>query len=240
MSLFNNFYKKLNVYVRNLLTFPKYKIISLGPNCYPRTVLTRTGLIKHKREGQKTYPFDFVWMHKAEYVTEFLNNNFENFLSELKYSDYSSSWDNGEKINFSHEAHIGSNEKNKLIKIYKKRIKNFTDEIKKEQGKPFIFLQILKDTKVGQDCINTYSALKNLCKEKKFVYIVIDFINIVPKNLPPEIKVKKLTLPDGNTDVFSKDFYLSDKGKKIENNISEIIEKIIKTELNINIKKFMR
>ena len=239
MSLFNNFYKKFNVYIKNLFTFTQYTIISLGPNCYPRTVLTRTGLIKHRKEGQKTCPFDFAWIHRAEYVTEFLNNDFKNFLSELKYSDYSSSWDNGEKINFSHESHIGSNEKNKLIKIYKRRIENFSNAVKK-QKKPFIFLQILKDTEVGEDCINTFSALKNICKEKKFIYIIVDFINIVPDNLPSEIKVIKLNLPYENTDVFSKEFYLSERGKEIENTISEFIEKIIKEELNTDTVKFLQ
>ena len=237
MFLFDNLYKKISIHLKNLLTPAKYTIISLGPNCYPRTVLTRTGLIKRKKEGQKTYPFDFVWIHKAKYVTEFLNNNFENFLSELKYSNYSSSWDNGNKINFSHEAHIGVNGKKKLIKIYKKRIKNFQKEIK--NGKqPFIFLQILKDTNTEEDCINTYSALKNINGKKKFVYIIVDFVNLLSDSLPFEIKAVKLELPSKNTDVFSKEFYQSDKGKEIEKKISDSIEKIVKKEFNTDMVKY--
>ena len=236
MSLLSNLFKKIKVHVINSVKKTPYILVSLGPNCYPRTVLTRAGLIKHKKEGQKTYPFDFTWLHKAKYVTEFLNNNFENFLSELKYSEFSSSWDNGEKINFSHEAYIGSNEKNKLIKVYKRRINNFLNDIK--QDKPFIFLQILKDRKVGEDCLNTYSALKNLLRNKKFVYVV-DFMNIIPNNLPSEIKFIKLSLPSDDTDVFSKEFYLSEDGMKTENKISEFIQNVIKNELNITPVKFM-
>jgi len=237
MSLFKNFIRKIKVHISNSVKKSPYVFVSLGPNCYPRTVLTRVGLIKHKKEGQKTYPFDFAWFHKAKYVTEFLNNNFENFLSELKYSDFSSSWDNGEKINFSHEAYIGPNEKNKLIKVYKRRINNFLNDIK--QDKPFIFLQILKDRKVGEDCLNTYSALKNLLRNKKFVYVVVDFMNIIPNNLPSEIKFIKLSLPSDDTDVFSKEFYLSEDGMKTENEISEFIKNVIKNEFNITPVKFL-
>ena len=187
MSLSQNFFRKIKTRIHNYFTKPPYEIISLGPNCYPRTVLTRTGLLKHKNEGQKTYPFDFTWIHKAKFVTEFLNNNFENFLSELKYSDFCSSWDNGDKINFSHEMFISSKQKNKLIKIYSKRINNFLSDI--QQQKPFIFFQILKDAEVGEDCINTFQAIKNIFGERKFVYAVADFINIVPENIPQKLKL---------------------------------------------------
>jgi len=237
MSNIINLIRKIKVHITNSFKKAPYVIVSLGPNCYPRTVLTRMGLIKHKKEGQKTYPFDFTWLHKAKYITEFLNNNFANFLSELKYSDFSSSWDNGEKINFSHEAYIGPNEKNKLIKVYKNRIKNFLEDIK--QDKPFIFLQILKDKKVGEDCLNTYSALKNLLGNKKFVYVIVDFINVIPDNLPSEIKFINLSLPSEDTDVFSKEFYLSENGMKTENEISEFIKNVIKNEFKITPVKFL-
>ena len=231
MSLSGNFFRKIKAHIVNYFTQTPYEIISLGPNCYPRTVLSRTHLIKHRIEGQKTYPFDFAWIHKAKYVTEFLNNNFENFLSELKYSEYCSSWDNGNKINFSHEAFITSKQKNKLIRIYKKRIKNFLTDIKKD--KSFVFLQILKDYETGEDCKNTYQTLKNIFGERKFVYAVADFIGIVPEDIPSEIRLIRLNLPSVKTDVFSKEFYLSQTGINTENEISEFVKKIIREELNL-------
>ncbi|MBQ2644492.1 hypothetical protein IJG14_02830, partial [bacterium] len=168
----NTSFEKIFVHLKNRFKSVPYSIISLGPNCYPRTILSRNKLIKTKMEGQISYPFDLAWFHSAKYVTEFLSNNFNNFLSDLRYSQYSGSWDNGVKINFSHEAYIGPNEKNKLIKIYKKRINNFNKALK--NNKPIVFIQIFKDEKVGQDCINTYNVLKNLCSHKNFIYIVID------------------------------------------------------------------
>lgn len=235
--MFGNILNKIKVHIYNSFTTSPYTIMSLGPNCYPRTVLTRTGLIKHKKEGQKSYPFDLAWFHRASYVTEFLENNFENFLSELKYSDYSSSWDNGEKINFSHEAYIGPNEKNKLIRVYNRRIKNFAKELSND--KPILFLQILKDEKVGEDCINTYKVIQKLCKNRKFLYVVIDFINILPDNLENGMKKLNISLPTNNTDVFSKEFYTSNEGIVIENQIKNYIENLIQSEWGINPTKFL-
>lgn len=225
------FFKKLKKYIRNVCHESPYNIISLGPNCYPKTILTRKGLLKRRNEGEVTLPFDLAWYHSAKYVTEFLNNNFENFLSDLKYSEYSNSWDNGKKINFSHESYIGPTEKHRLIQIYRKRINNFRKKIKEQ--KPIMFLQIFKDETVAQDCTNTYKALKNLCNDK-FVYVVIDCTNNIEKNmLPQEIIFLKKPFPVEKPDVFNKDFYLSDKGKAFEEEIADFLENIIKDEFAI-------
>ena len=213
--------------------------MSLGPNCYPKTVLTRTGLLKRKKLGQPTYPFDLAWFHSAKYITEFLKTDFKNFLTELKYSEYSQSWDNGVKINFSHESYLDKTQKNELIKIYENRINNFHKEIKKRS--PIVFLQILKDEKVGQDCKNTYSALQRLCKHRKFVYVVVDCIHKTDgTKFPRKVKILKLTFPKKGTDVFSKDFYESKEGQAFELEIANFIEDIIIQEFHVKPTKFLK
>ena len=235
--MFKKFFEKLKIHIHNSYKVTPYTIMSLGPNCYPRTVLARTHLIKRKKEGRKSYPFDLAWFHKARYITEFLGNDFENFLSELKYSDFSSSWDNGEKINFSHEAYIGRNEKNKLIRIYNKRIENFRNEMSKEN--PILFLQILKDEKVGENCLETYYILEKICGGRKFIYAVIDLIDILPDNYSGKIKILKLSLPNDNADVFSEDFYFSEDGKITENKIGEYLKSLIQSEWGIKTEIFL-
>ena len=89
--------EKITNLIKNFCKTAPYTIISLGPNCYPRTVLTRKGLMKRKKQGQKSYPFDLAWYHSAKYVTEFLLNDFENFFTDLRYSYVSTSWDSGTK-----------------------------------------------------------------------------------------------------------------------------------------------
>lgn len=224
--------KKLADNFNTYLKIQSYAIVSLGPNCYPKTVLVRHGLLKRKKFGQPTYPFDLAWFHSAKYITEFLKSDFKNFLTELRYSDYSKSWDNGNKINFSHEAYLSPNQKNELIRIYNKRIKNFRNEM--QQSRPILFLQILKDEKIGQDCKNTYGVLKKLCKDRKFVYVVIDCINKTSGIiLPKKIHVLRLNLPNKEVDVFSKNFYESKEGIDFEKSIISCIEEVIYQEFQV-------
>jgi hypothetical protein len=155
----------------------------------------------------------------------------------LKYSDFCHSWDDGKKINFSHEAYIDENGKNKLIKLYQQRIKHFRDELKK--NKPILFLQIMKDKEVGEDCRNTYNLLKKICKNKKFAYVVIDCTKLIePNKIPLEIYLTRITLPENNSDVFSESFYNSEEGKKIEKKIANFIENVIIKEFGLKIIEF--
>ncbi|MCR5261127.1 MAG: papain-like cysteine peptidase [Candidatus Gastranaerophilales bacterium] len=233
--------EKFLIYIKNICKISPYSIVSLGPNCYPKTVLTRTGLIKRKRQGRPTMPFDLAWYHKAEYITEFLKTDFDKFLVDLKYSEFSGSWDNGTKINFSHEAYIGPTEKHRLIQVYRQRINNFRIEMKSD--KPVLFLQIFKDAKVGQDCAETYKALQELCGERKFVYVVIDCIGVLDNvNLPSEIFSKKMPYPIEDTSdltVFSKEFYESPEGISFEQSIADYISQIIIDEFAMTPIKYL-
>ncbi len=232
-----SFFNKFVIFIRNTCKPSPYSLVSLGPNCYPKTVLTRTGLMKKRRHGQPTMPFDLAWYHSAKYITEFLNTDFDKFLVDLHYSEYSGSWDNGTKINFSHESYIGPTEKHRLIQVYRHRIKNFRKEMK--SSKPILFLQVLKDPKVGQDCLNTYNALKTLCTERKFVFAVIDCIHITDDlNLPEEIYLIQLPFPNEQANVFSKDFYESPQGVQFEQDIADFIENIIINEFLITPVKY--
>lgn len=231
------FIKKLIRQIKNTAKNTPYSIVSLGPNCYPRTVLTRMKLIKQKSCGRQTMPFDFAYYHEAKFVTEFLNNDFTDFFKDLHYSEFCKSFDNGNKINFSHESYLSQNQKNKLIKIYEKRITAFRNEMKKEE--PILFLQILKDEEVGEDCKNTYETLKKICGKRKFAYVVIDCINLVqPHKVPFEIYLTKMHLPQKDTDIFAPEFYNSDFGKNFEKKIANFIGNVIIKEFGYNVEKF--
>lgn len=232
------FIDKILSYIKNICKSSPYSLISLGPNCYPKTVLTRTGLMKRKRQGQPTMPFDLAWYHSAKYITEFLENDFDKFLVDLHYSEYSGSWDNGEKINFSHEAYIGPTEKHRLIQVYRHRIKNFRKEMK--STKPILFLQVLKDPEVGEDCLNTFNVLKKLCEGRKFIFVVIDCIHKIDNLiLPEEIYSIQLPFPKEETNVFSKDFYESPQGAQFEQDIADFIENIIINEFKMTPVKYI-
>ena len=235
--MFDLLVKKLIRQLRNTAKNTPYSIVSLGPNCYPRTVLTRCQLIKQKSCGRLTMPFDFAYCHDAKFVTEFLNNDFADFFKDLHYSEFCKSFDSGEKINFSHEGYLAENQKEKLIKIYEKRINNFRNEMKKEE--PILFLQILKDEEVGEDCKNTYETLKRMCGKRKFAYVVIDCVDLVqPHRVPFEIYLTKMHLPSKNTDIFAHEFYNSDFGKNFEKKIDNFIGNVIIKEFGYKVEKF--
>ncbi len=231
-------FQKIFQQIKNRYKNTPYTIVSLGPNCYPRTVLTRTGLIKRKSCGRLTMPFDFAFVHKAKYVTDFLKNDFLGFFEDLHYSDFCKSFDSGNKINFSHEGYLAREEKSELIKIYRKRIENFKNEIEKDN--PILFLQILKDEDVGEDCKRTYFILKKLCENRKFAYVVIDLKDLIqPQKIPFEIYLTKMHLPEEDTDIFSAEFYDSEYGKYFEEKIANFIGNVIMKEFGDNVEKFL-
>lgn len=236
--MFDLLIQKITRHVKNSLKNTPYSIVSLGPNCYPRTVLTRKKLIKQKSCGRLTMPFDFAYYHNAKFVTEFLENDFVDFFKDLHYSDFCKSFDSGEKINFSHEGYLKDTEKNKLVKIYENRIENFRNELKKDT--PILFLQILKDEDVGEDCKNTYSTLKKLCGKRKFAYVVVDCNDLVqPHKVPFEIYLTKMHLPKEDTDIFSSEFYNSEFGKIFEEKIANFVGNVIMKEFGYKIEKFL-
>lgn len=231
-------FQKIIKQIKNRYKNTPYTIVSLGPNCYPRTVLTRTGLIKRKSCGRLTMPFDFAFIHNAKFVTDFLENDFANFFEDLHYSDFCNSFDSSNKINFSHEGYLSKDKKNELIKIYNKRIECLRREFSKNN--PILFLQILKDEEVGEDCKRTFSALKKLCNSRKFAYVVIDLKDLVqPQKIPFEIYLTKMHLPKEDTDIFSVEFYNSEEGKYFEEKIANFIGNVIMKEFGVTVEKFL-
>ena len=109
--------------------------------------------------------------------------------------------------------------------------------MKKEE--PILFLQILKDEEVGEDCKNTYETLKKMCGKRKFAYVVIDCVDLVqPHRVPFEIYLTKMHLPSENTDIFAPEFYNSDFGKNFEKKIANFIGNVIIKEFGYKVEKF--
>ncbi len=215
---------------------PQYEIVSLGASCYPKTIFTRKKYKRTKAQGEKTLPFDLVWVHEAVFITEFIKNNFEGFFSDLRYIDNINCWDNFYKVNFSHETSFGPNDKDLLIKKYTKRIEHFNALLKSE--KPILFVQFLKTPSVGEDVNNLYLALKEKRDNKTFELLVIDTIDIVKEPLP-QVNVLKLKLPYDNVDLYDKSFYKSSSGKEFEKNILKKCDSIIKKKFKLNPTKFL-
>lgn len=214
-----------------------YNIVSLGPNCYPKTILTRKKLKKTKSQGELTMPFDLAWYHKAEFITEFIKNDFSNFFEDMNFSQNANSWDASYKINFSHEKKFGPAEKDLLITMYNKRISNFREVL--NSRKPVIFLQILKNKTIGEDVNNLYEVLKNKRQNRPFILVVIDTEDIIADDLNPAIKILKLHKKLDNETIYTPEFYLSRDGKVFENTIISFIKLEITKSFNCKPHKFL-
>lgn len=199
-------------------------IIPLGQNCMPRTILTRQKIKRPKLMGEVTYPFDLAVFGMPE-ITKSLRTDFNEFFDNLEYTG--KYWIKAPNcIEFSHDKRLGINNKNQLISIYKKRIKNFWAAIFNEN--PILFVQILGD---DEDINNQYAQLLRLRPNKPFKIAVIDTQDIIKEVDFEDIKLLKLPYPkeDYKQNWWRKEYYNSKEGKYFEKQIADFCKEIIKT-----------
>ena len=226
------FFKQLKKIIYN----SSYNLISLGSSCYPKTLLTRWKLKKTKASGELTLPFDLAWFHKAEYITEFIKNDFSGFFQDLRYMKEIGSWDNYGKINFSHETSFGADDKDKLVNLYEIRINNFRKLIQDE--KPILFLQFLKVKEVGEDVSNLYSTLKQIRGDKPFELLVVDTNDIV-QECSSAVNVLKIVLPFQDPNLYDANFYKSKEGVQFEKQIVDKLTTLLENNLGCKLYKYL-
>lgn len=213
-----------------------YNIVSLGPSCYPKTILTRWKLKKTKAVGELTLPFDLAWVHEARFITQFIENDFSDFFKDLRYIKEIKSWDNFGMVNFSHETNFGPEDRDLLVEKYSKRINNFKDIISNK--KPILFVQFLKNSGVGEDVENLYRVLNNIRGNKPFELLVIDAKNIVNTE-NKDINILKVQLDEQDPNLYDPAFYRSEEGLAFEKNIIDECKSIIKKKLKCRLTKFL-
>ena len=202
------------------------KIIPLGQNCMPRTILTRWGIKKRKIFGEITYPFDIAVFETRE-ITHSLKTDFEEFLYNLNYRSDRKIWvKEPDCIEFVHETNFGAKDKDKLVSKYLERIENFKTAVK--SAEPIIFVQILGDC---SDIENLFAQLKRVRGNNPFRYVVIDTQDITK---PVEgIDILKLSFPSDKykQNWWKKQYYSSKAGIEFERAIVDFIKNIIALQL---------
>lgn len=208
----------------------KYNVVSLGYNCFPRTLLTRWGLKPYKSQGELSMPFDLATYETFE-ITKNVENNFDNFFDNLEFFEpklffwRKKYWIKApDCIKFVHEKNLNKNDKNRLIEIYTNRITNFNQCI--ENPAPILFVQLIGDC---EDVNNLYDILKQKRGDKPFEFVVIDPDNTV-KSCDENIKLLKIPYPSALYRKFwwSKKFYKSRKGSAFEKQIVDFCIDVIK------------
>ena len=126
----------------------KYTIISLGTNCFPRTLLTKAFLKPTKIQGEKSMPFDLVRSISCfDKTLDLLENDFQGYFDDLGELDVcaeenedrcaSISMEHPEgKVMFVNDylesdyVHDGGLTREEFIKRYTDRINNFREAIR--------------------------------------------------------------------------------------------------------------
>lgn len=206
-----------------------YKIVSLGHNCFPRTVLTRWGLKPDKSKGELSMPFDLATFETFE-ITKNIKTNFDCFFDNLEFKTPKSFFDKNHHwikapdcIEFVHEKNLTKNDRNKLIDIYKKRIENFNICIK--DTTPILFVQLLGDC---EDVENLYDTIKELRGENPFEFVVIDPFKITTTK-KQHLHILQTPYPNDKYQAYwwSKAFYKSKEGQNFEKSIVDFcVEKL--------------
>ena len=200
----------------------KVNIIPLGQNCMPRTILTRWKVKPSKIMGEVTYPFDLAVFGMPE-ITKSLKTDFYEFFDDLEYTG--KYWIKAPNcIEFSHDKNLGIKDKEKLVSLYKKRIKNFWSAMFDDT--PILFVQILGD---DEDVYAQYAQLLRLRPNKPFKIALIDTQDIIKEEIKyDDICLLKLPYPkeDYKQNWWRKDYYNSKEGKRFEKQIADFCRNI--------------
>ncbi len=220
------------------------RIISLGTNCFVRSIAARYSLIPRKIDGYLSLPFDLC-VTPLKSVIHFLNNDFKGFFDNLEWHKELNCWYNTKfGVLFMHDEDC--KKKQELIKRYKKRIENFRSTVKKANQNniklTFIYhidplgpennssyvetlpFEYFVDTKENFENLN--NVLEKLCKRLNF--LVIDSIDSLKIPLDSNIRVIKVPIPAGeySKNWYKEEFFASDEGLLFESAIAECIKRI--------------
>lgn len=139
---------------RNLPRFDAINMLSLGGDCFSRTVLTRWGLKRTSKLGECSCPFDLAVTY-PEAVDLLIESDFEGFMDpiNLAYDVATNNCCNKRyNINFNHETgtDYAANNFTKIRMLYNSRVSNFRHLV--SEPRPLfmlIYLPIFMDARLS-------------------------------------------------------------------------------------------
>ncbi|MBL0406309.1 hypothetical protein JKG68_20325 [Microvirga aerilata] len=127
----------------NLSEFAGMNFISLGDDCFSRSILTRWGLKKSAALGEKSMPFDLS-VHPLETIQHLITHDFAGYLDpeSLEYCQNKKIVLHKKlQVTFNHEVGEKYAKDNyaELINVYSKRVENFRAAIARAAPITFVF-----------------------------------------------------------------------------------------------------
>ena len=159
-----------------------YRLVSLGFDCFIRTLSNRWGIKPTKAMGEPTLPFDLA-THDPEGVAALIDNAFEGYLDPASLTqDDRQFWCNYRyRACFSHEP--ADTDLDGLLERYQRRVRDFDAVM--DGSRPVLFCQHLEASMPE-------SRLYTVLKER---YASIDFSLCIIKTYPAEDEVYRIETP---------------------------------------------
>lgn len=145
--------------------------VSIGSDCFPRTVLTRWGFKKTAKMGEPTLPFDLA-IHPLAAVRALLAEDFKQYFDGSLIIDpvkgYAVNTELGIELNHEKDPAFFENGKLELLSRYHRRVSNFKDVM--SDTKPAICVVHMDEPQIA--LLKDVATLIKARREGKETYVV--------------------------------------------------------------------
>ena len=221
------YYLIANMFMKQIKKKETNFFVSLGENCFVRTVLTRHHLKKSKQMGELSCPFDLCVssLPKINYI---IRNLFNDYFQGLDFDNKKEMFVNS-RLGLMYNHDTDCKTKEEIVARYQERIKNFL-ALRKRKKLAFVFSTVEVSADVNQ--INDlYRAVSYVFKNTKICFIVLDVSKEKIKNtqfLLKEINYKHIPHPYPNYwgEWYKSEFFNSQSGKAFEHNVCDFVKSV--------------
>jgi len=221
---------------KNLLKYQGSSVISLGLDCFSRTVTTRWGLKRSRRLGERSGPFDLS-VHPPLVIEKLLLSGFAGYLDSknLSFSTENKFCVNTKwSVNFNHEVgpDYANDDFHKLRAVYASRIASFNQNLL--DTKPLLLvIHVPHFTALTPEVVASFSRVLDHIKHRRnglpVSLAIINTFNPSVKQIVEDfadsgICLLNVELPAKDYVWFEPNCFLSDVGYAWESRICEGIE----------------
>ena len=203
--------------------------VSLGENCFIRTVLTRRMLKPTKQQGELSCPFDLC-VCPIPYVQYIIESRFTNYFNGLYFDESRGMFVNNRlSIEYHHDKDCDTKED--LVTRYTNRIKNF---LSLRDSNELVFACSCASPRLNYLSVNSlYKAILSVFRNTKICFIFVNISKDEMQNshkLLKEIQYKHIPNPYPNyySEWFKAEFFDSENGRRFEDDVCRFIEKASK------------